>query len=499
MKVATSEIMRKIDKYSIETLAIPGTILMENAALKVIKNIELDKYNSFVVVCGKGNNGGDGFAIARHLVVLGKEVEVFLIGTKENMSVDCEINYNILKNMNVKITKIGNIEDMNEFRDAITETEVTVDAIFGTGLTKNICDVYDLAINIMNENSAYIISVDVPSGFDCNDGRILGNCVRADKTISFQLYKKGFLNYGTDKYTGNIVIEDIGIPQFVIDKFHENEYIVDRDMVKKQIIKRDKYAHKGDYGKILVIAGSDGYTGAAYICTQGAVRSGAGLVSLYCPDNITEILSNKLVEAMTVPFSNKAKLQELLLKSDVIAIGPGLGDNEQTLEILRYVIKNAQCPIVIDADGINVLKDNLDILKEKKSEIILTPHFGEMSRITGISIEEITQNRMEISKEFAKKYGVIVLLKGYNTIITDGDKTIINSTGNSAMASGGMGDCLTGMVASFIGQGYKIMNASCMAAYIHGYCGEKLSKNMFCVNATHVIEEIPYAIKDLQE
>lgn len=499
MKIADAGIMKKIDSFCINELGIPGVVLMENAALKIIKNIDMEKFNSFVIVCGKGNNGGDGFAISRHLQLMGKRVELFLIGSNEGMSNDCKINYNIVKNMGLKINKVNNVEDINELRESIQRSAMTIDCIFGTGLTKKVDGIYDMVISIINENSNYILSVDVPSGFDSNYGEPLHNSVKANKTVSFELYKSGFLNYGTDKYTGEIVIEKIGIPGSVIDKFHNNEYIMDKTMIKKNLMIRDKYAYKGDYGKILILAGSKGYSGAAYMTVQGAIKSGAGLVNLCCHEEIVDILSSKLVEAMTLTYSDGEKLKAQIEKSNCIGMGPGMGENDTTFKLVEEVIQTSNVPVVLDADAINVLKDNLNLLKKKKSAIVLTPHFGEMSKITGISIEEIKHNRMKIAKDFAKEYGVILLLKGYNTIVTDGNTSIINPTGNSAMASGGMGDCLTGMISSFIGQKYKPMEAACISAYIHGYCGEKLSKDMFCVSASNILENIPFVIKELQK
>lgn len=495
MKIATSEILRKIDNYCINELKIPGIVLMENAALKVIKNIQLHKYNTFCIVCTKGNNGGDGFAVARHLYVLGKKVDIFLVGGKERMSSDCKINYDILKNMGIKISKVDNLEDINDLRNSIERSQVTIDAIFGTGLSRSIEGIFDSVISIVNENSKYIISIDIPSGLDSNTGNVLGNCIKANKTVSFQLYKRGFLNYGMDKITGKVIVEEIGIPEAAINKFHNNEFIMDESMIKENMEKRDKYSYKGDYGRVSVFAGSTGFTGAAYICTQGAVKSGAGLVTLCCDKGIQGLLGTKLVEAMTLSFDDKEKIESLIGRSDAVAIGPGMGNNEATFKILEKVINNARGPIVIDADGINVLKDRLDILNNKKVEIVLTPHLGEFSRITGLNIDYIKEHKMEVSKKFAKENNVIVLLKGYNTIITNGDVTVINPTGNSSMASGGMGDCLTGMIASFIGQGYKPMTAACIAAFIHGYCGEELSKEMFCVNASNILDNLSYTIK----
>lgn len=499
MRVATSEIMRNIDKATIEEIGIPGIVLMENAALKVLKHLELDKYNNYVVVCGVGNNGGDGFVIARHLKLRGKSLEIFVIGNSIHMTEECKINYNILKKLDIRPLKISNMDDVKDLRESLEKADVVVDAIFGTGLKREITELYSSVISVINENSKQVVSVDVPSGMDSNTGKVLGQGIRAKKTISFQLYKKGFLTYGTDKYTGEIVVEDIGIPEKIIKHFHNNEFILEKDDITKHLPLREKYGYKGDYGRVLVVAGSEGFTGAAYITTQAVVRSGAGLVTLGCAKEIRDILSSKLVEAMTMNIEDEHRLQDFILKSNVICIGPGMGHNANTLKLVKTVLLNAMGPIVIDADGVNVLENNLELLKESKVKVILTPHLGEMAKITSLSIEYIRENRIEVAKDFAAKYGIIVLLKGYNTVITDGEITYINPTGNSAMASGGMGDCLTGIIAGFISQGQEPLRALCSAAFLHGYLGEELSKDMYAVNASHIIERIPYGIKNLQQ
>ena len=251
---------------------------------------------------------------------------------------------------------------------------LTIDAIFGTGLSREVKGIYSLAITIINENSKYILSIDVPSGFECNSGKVMGNCIKSNKTVTFELYKKGFLGYDTDSFTGEIVIEGIGIPRSVVDKFHENEYIMDIEFIKGILKKRNKYSHKGDYGRTLVLAGSLGFTGAAYISTQAAVRSGAGLVTLGCDSSIQYILSGKLVEAMTASTNDEKRLDSLITNSNCIAIGPGLGNNQGTLNLLRKVLLNSKCPVVIDSDGLNVLEGNLEMLKNRSCPIVLTPH-----------------------------------------------------------------------------------------------------------------------------
>ena len=256
-------------------------------------------------------------------------------------------------------------------------------------------------------------------------------------------------------------------------------------------MKKGKFSFKSDFGKITIFAGSIGFTGAAFISSESAIKSGSGLVTLVCDEDIQTILSNKLVEGMTANYNEEERIKKLLETSDAVGFGCGMGDNKSTLDRLKYVLNNCNCPIVIDADGLNVLKNNTSILKVNKNKIIITPHLGEMSRLTGESISYIKEHRVDVAKSFAKENEIIVLLKGYETVITDGNTTYINPTGNSSMANGGMGDCLLGMITSFIGQGIEVFNAVVCATYIHGYIGNVLSNKQYTVNASHIIKEIP--------
>lgn len=495
MKIGTSKIMRSIDKYCIEQLGIPSIVLMENASLKVVKNLDTDRYERYTIICGSGNNGGDGFVVARHLHVIGKKIQVFLVGENDKLSFDCKANYNILKNMGIEIKSVNNFDDINQLREAVLRSQVNIDCIFGTGLSRGAQDIAKSVITIINENSSYTVSIDVPSGFDCSNGQILGNCIEADKTVTFEMFKKGFLTYGAEKYTGQVVLEKIGIPENIIDRFHEDEFLVEKSYINKKIIIREKYGHKGDYGKVLIIAGSEEYTGAPYITTQSAVRAGSGLVTLCCPRSIQDVLRGKLAEAMTFSFEENEKLERILKTSNSVAIGPGIGVNEKAKEILQLVIKDAKCPLIIDADGLTLLKNNMNILNDRKAQTILTPHTGEMARLTGLSIDYINENRIEVAKKYATEWGVILLLKGYRTIITDGKKVLVNSTGNSAMATGGMGDCLTGIISSLVGQGYSCIDATFIGAYIHGFCGDELAKSMFSVSACELLNILPKCMK----
>ncbi len=498
MKIGSNENVRGIDKYSIEILNYPGLLLMENAALKVIKHIVTEECRYYTIICGVGNNGGDGLAIARHLKALGKKVDVFQIGNGR-MSEDCKSNYNLLKKLGVKVKSIANVDDLSILKDSLINSDIAVDSIFGTGISRSLDGLYLSCIAVINENSKNVIAVDVPSGMDSDTGNIMGGCIRANKTVTFTLYKKGFLNYNSKIYTGEVHTEQIGIPEEIIDLYHEKEYITSLKDIKALIPKRDPTGHKGSYGRVLIIAGSSGFTGAAYLSAKAAVMSGAGLITVACPIEVQEILSSKVAEAMTFGFRSSEDLRDIIEANEVIAIGPGLGNNEKTLEILRLVLNKERGTVIIDADGINVLRDNNHLLKTaSRIEVIITPHPGEMSRISGLSTSYINENRIKVAKEFAKANNVVVLLKGYNTVITDGNEVYVNPTGNSSMASGGMGDSLTGIIAAFSAQGLGALQCATLSAYIHGYIGDILSEERYSVNAERLIEELPCSIKALQ-
>lgn len=498
MRIGTSKISGDIDKACVENLGIPLILLMENAALKVLKHLETDTHSSYVIICGAGNNGGDGMAIARHLSVLGKNIEVFIVANDISRMSDCSrTNYNILKNMGLVINEITSIESIHRLKTSILEADITIDALFGTGLNKEIQGLFKEVVSVVTQYSSYILSVDIPSGMNGDNGSIQGSSIKADKTICFEFYKRGFLSYGNEEFTGEIIVESIGVPENIIQQYHNNEFILGTADVIRNIKPRSKHGHKGTYGRTLIIAGSEGFSGAAYLATQSAVRTGSGLVTLCCSSKLQDILSVKLSESMTTNYEDRDNLLRLLGVSNSVGIGPGLGNNESTLGLLELVLEKAKGPIIIDADGLNALSGNLQLLKKAKVPVIITPHPGEMSRLTGLSVQEINRSRVDLSKSFAKEHNVIVLLKGYQTVITDGSKVYINSTGSSAMASGGMGDCLTGIIASLASQGTPALEAAACGAYIHGYAGDRLAKDMYAVNAGHLIDEIPYTMKEI--
>lgn len=481
----------KIDSYSVNTLNIPGLILMENAAKNFTGSIDT-AFDNFLIICGKGNNGGDGYAIARQLVSLNKQVRIFSCETF-GMSPDCQTNYDICKNLEIPVEN-----DISELHELLISADVVIDAVFGTGLNKAPTAPYDEIIRLINQYGRYIISVDIPSGINGTTGETAGLHVRADETVSFVTYKQGFLNYNIFQFLGKIKIVNIGIPEYIIKKF-SSMVLMDKKYINSLLIPRLEYSHKGNFGHTLVIAGSPGFTGAAVISSGAAVKSGAGLVTLAVFSECLSAVSSCIPEVMTADLDNKDRLSELLKKADSVAFGPGLGNTNRTLELLKYVLEKSTAPVVIDADGINALAKDISLLHKLKNRCILTPHLGEFSRISGLSIEEISKDRIKAAKNFAEKHSVIILLKGYNTIITDGSEVYVNTTGNSSMANGGMGDTLTGITASLISQKYSVFDSGKIGSFLHGYIGEKLSKKAFIVTAEDIIKNISVYLKQLFE
>ena len=506
MLLGGNETTRKIDDYAISTLKIPSIILMENAATSFIRHVDI-KSKKFLVVCGKGNNGGDGYAIARHLYSKGKKVIIFCINN-ENMSVDCKVNYEICKNIGIEICY-----DITELKTHILNCDVIVDSIFGTGLNSEIKGIYRKIIEKIN-NYSYgkkIYSVDIPSGVNGDNGDIMGIAVKAHKTISFVTYKKAFLNLESKDYFGEIIIENIGLNDMDISQLI-NEYYLTKKLIRKDIIGRKENSHKGDFGKILIFAGSKEFSGAAVIAADSCIRTGAGLTTLMTYDNTFSGNISSLPETMLLTLNNKnieenyQKIEDAALGSDVIAIGPGIGKSTNSLNIMKKLlsyIKNNRgntIKVIIDADGLNLISENRELLEKIHNRAVLTPHIMEFSRLSGLSPNEIMEDRQEDfteCKKFAEKTGTILLLKGKNTLITDGKRVYVNSTGNSYMANGGMGDCLTGIISSLSGQQYSLMNSAKIGAFLHGYIGDCLSEKQYIINATHIIEKIPEYMKEI--
>lgn len=489
----------EMDKKAINNIGIPGIVLMENAASEVHKKIN-SKAESFLIVCGKGNNGGDGLALARKLIVKGKKVKVYIVSKDNNYAESFRCNLNILNNISndKDIVYIKCEEDIdNKFISDLQSYDFIVDAIFGVGLNKNIYGMFERVIEKINKYGRYIAAIDVPSGLNCDTGAVMGISVKADKTYTFEAIKKGFLNYNAFEYIGNVEVLNIGIPSNVKQDLGKVINILEEDEYRDLVPKRRLYDHKGNYGRAIIIAGNNGFTGAAFITTECTVRAGAGLTTLVCSSKeVQKVLENKLIEAMTITIDDE-RIDNIIKNADTIAFGPGIGTGVNQYNMLKKIISMSKCPIIIDADGINILADNEELLSELKGRCIITPHPGEMARFLNKKISDIEADRITIAEKTAEKYGIIVLLKGYNTIITDGKKTYINPTGNSKMASGGMGDALTGIINAFASQGMNLMNSALISAYIHGKIADDLSDKNYIINARDIIENLPKKINEI--
>ncbi|MFH1014950.1 MAG: NAD(P)H-hydrate dehydratase [Nitrospirota bacterium] len=517
MKVVTAEEMREIDRITIKNYGISGTVLMERAGLAIAEKIrELYERRKVVVLSGGGNNGGDGIVAARNLHEWGWNVKIVLLSRENKLSPDCLLQYKIAKKSGVPI----------EFRDYITEKDLhsalVVDAIFGTGLSKNVTGKTAEVVSFINASDAPVISVDIPSGISSDTGQIMGEAVRADYTITFGILKRGHLLYPGADYTGRFFIEGIGFPEELLHSEKLKTELLGKRDISLLIPERQRYSHKGDYGHVLVIAGSRGKTGAAFMCAKACLRSGAGLVTIGIPESLLDVFQSRVTEEMTLPLPDKGdgtlsskaleKILEFLFeKADVLAIGPGISVTDDTKKLVRELLLNSTAPAVIDADAINSLEGNKQILKKARSPIILTPHAGEMARLlqksevrsqkSEVNLRTIIENdRINTAVSFAKETGTYLVLKGVPTVIAEPEgRAFINPTGNSGMASAGTGDVLTGMVSGFLGQGLNPLEASILGVYMHGLAGDIAAKNKgeHSLIASDITDAIPEAFLSL--
>ncbi len=528
VKVITADEMREIDRISIEEYGIPGIVLMERAGLAValkVKEFYPDK--KIVVLCGGGNNGGDGLVAARNLHNRGFKVSVLIFAKKNSLSPDCNAQYQIAKKIGIPV----------EFRKDLNERDVhgavLIDAVFGTGLSRPVKGSLAGVFAFINDSDVPVVAVDIPSGISSDTGEILGEAIMADYTVTFGLAKRGHLLYPGAEYTGRLFVEDIGFPAKILASEKINVDMIDREMVSGLIPLRPKYSHKGDYGHVLIVAGSRGKTGAALMAAKACLRSGSGLVTLAVPESLMNIFQGRVTEEMTLPLPDdgsgvlSSKAIDVILnfaaqKIDVIAIGPGIGVSNDTEKIMNELIQKSTVPMVIDADAINsiasphpplgkggqrggISKGAIGLLRKAKSPIVITPHPGEMARLLSQESEKeikikIEKDRIDTAMSFSKETGTYLVLKGVPTIVTEPEgRAFINTTGNPGMATAGSGDVLTGMIASLLGQSLNPVNASLLGVYIHGFAGDMAAKGKgeHSLIATDIIDSLPDAFVQL--
>ena len=517
MKVVTGSEMKELDKFVIDFLGIPAEILMERAGLGVAENIlnyfPLERYKKVLIVCGPGNNGGDGMVCARYLWDKDYEVKVVLLSDKEKYKGEALTNLKILEKLNFSLEKPENI---SAFKDLLYffSPQIIVDAIFGTGLKRVIEGFFKEVIEEINaykiKKEAKVVAVDIPSGVCSETGQILGTAVKADLTVTFELPKVGHFFYPGKEYTGKLEIVPIGFPKKIIEeKAPQREYL-DFNWAKKVLKPRKGYTHKGTFGHVLILAGSRGKSGAGALCALGSLKGGAGLVTLASTKTLQNIYCSLIPEILTAGFEENDKgeiayknlkdLLELAKNKDVLVIGPGLGLSEEIKKLFFELISQLNIPLVIDADALTHLSENPEILKNYKAPKILTPHPGEAVRLLKIPKEEIMKDRLGSAKKLSEITDSIVVLKGPHSIIYSPDgRCGISSIDEPGLSQGGQGDILSGLIGAFIAQKYELFIATSLAVYLHGSAGRYLSKNLgpFGYTATDVAETIPKILKEL--
>lgn len=463
--------MKQLDNDTIRKIGVPSIVLMERAAMSVVEEIDragLDM-GSVLVVCGSGNNGGDGFAAARLLEERGVHVTAAFVGREESLSEETKLQKKICENCGIKIS--------TNFMHR--EYTTIVDAVFGIGLSREVTGFYADVIDWMNQQPAKIVSVDIPSGISADTGRVMGTAVKAYMTVTFAYRKIGQILYPGADYCGRLICRDIGIlirrfPEKSVSVFTYGAEDINRIPIRKP------YSNKGTYGKTLLIAGSRGMSGAACMSALASYRTGCGLVRVFTPVCNREVIQTYLPEAIVTCWDEtgfpKEQLDEALAWSDVTGIGPGLGKGEIQRELLSYVLQRYDRPLVVDADGLNLLAEDTELLYGTQAPVILTPHIGEMMRLTDSTKEEILENILLTARQFACEYQVICVLKDARTAVSDGVRTYVNTSGNSGMACGGSGDVLTGVICGLLAQGMTPFDASSLGVYLHGCAGDAARK-----------------------
>ncbi|MEK6726870.1 MAG: NAD(P)H-hydrate dehydratase [Deltaproteobacteria bacterium] len=509
LPLVTASEMKEIDRKAAEVFGTPTHDLMENAGKGLSKVIfkQYPETRKIAIFCGKGNNGGDGLVAARYLS--GKaNVVVFLLCAKEEMRGDAGANLDKYKG---KLFEITSEEEFKKTISGASKADIIVDAILGTGLKAELTGQYRSVVEGINSLGKKIVSVDIPSGISSDTGQVMGVAVKAELTITFGIPKVGLYLFPGSEYAGKIEVIDIGFPEALISGEGIRAGTIERTDIAPLFPPRLKDTHKGNYGHLLVVAGSRGKTGAAAMTASSALRTGAGIVTLAVPKNLQPIYEMKLIEVMTEPLSEGERwsigenaLGEVLSLAEdksAVAIGPGIVPTPAATMVMAKLIKELYQPIVIDAGGIDAIIGNPDVLKEAKGPRVITPHPGEMGRLLGVSSRDVHADRVGIASRVAVENNVCVVLKGAHTVIALPEgRVYINTTGNPGMATAGAGDVLTGMIGGLLAQGFKPELAAIAAVYLHGLTGDLLSneKGDYGIIATDLIEKIPYAINSVR-
>jgi len=518
MYLVSAAQMRELDRLTIEKYGTSRHILMERAGAGATQAFVEFFRNAVpkrvVVVAGKGNNGGDGFVMARLLKKHGTACEVVLAAKKDDVYGDARRNLRAFLRLRGRVTEVTSSDQLDVVQKRLTQCDAIIDALLGTGLNAPVRGLYAALIELMNARGVRVTALDVPSGLNADSGQALGATVQAALTVTFGYPKFGQVYYPGTTAVGQLALVDIGIASQAIKNVLEvspQTRLLTRREVGPRIRVRRAEAHKGDYGHLLVLAGARGKSGAALLCASSALRTGTGLVTLAGPKGLIPIFSSVLLEAMTTPLpeiadgslrlNEKALLQALQEKS-AVAFGPGIGVSAQTKRMTRWLLKNSTVPIVVDADGLNCIAADVSMLKTTQVPLILTPHPGEMSRLTKTQTTDIQAHRLDIARGFARQHGCYLILKGARTVIAAPDgRAWLNPTGNPGMASGGMGDVLAGLIGGLLAQGYSPEEACCLGVFLHGAAADAVAEENGGVGmlARDVIERLPGTLRAVRQ
>lgn len=488
MKLVTAKEMKALDVQAQNDYAMPGILLMDNAAQAVAEAVHEAltalEGERVVIFCGGGNNGGDGLGAARWLQSYGVSVRAFVVGAAlDAVQGDAAIELAMFTKAGGRVEALSTEDDWVLAELAASKADVLVDALLGTGFHGELEGDVLRACELLNKSEKYILAVDVPTGVNADNGAVSENAVRADHTVTMALVKTGLLLYPGREYCGDIELADISMPVKLVEEYQSDKYRLTDEIVRELLPLRKANAHKGDAGRVVICAGSPGYTGAAALASDAAVKAGAGLVSLYTPLSSRDVLAIKLTEVMVHGLLERmpgilgggaaSDVASSAEAADVLAIGPGLGTSESTQEAVRTILQKITTPVVIDADALTALAGHTEILAAMQAQKVLTPHPGEMARLTGLEIAEIEADRINIAKKYAEQWQAIVVLKGAPTVIGCPNGTVyVNSTGNSSLATGGSGDVLTGIIAGLAAQEISLQEAAICGVYLHGLAAE---------------------------
>jgi len=511
LPVLSAEEMRRLDRRAIETLGIPGATLMENAgrgaAEEIVRLLPRNGRGArVVVVCGKGGNGGDGFVVARRLKQRGARVAVWLAARPEEITGDPAPKLAALRRSGLRPVVI---DDQRSLAESLGEADLVVDALLGTGSQGAPRGTTAAAITAINESRRFVVALDIPSGLPADGGPPSGPAVRAEVTTTFAALKRGLVTGPGLDWTGRVAVVDIGIPDAEIRR-GVTTFLLEASDVAAHVPRRRPSAHKGTYGRLLIVAGSVGKTGAAALAARAAMRSGAGLVTVATAASQQPIVATLVLEAMTEPVPETAArsvalkarevLDELADARDAIAVGPGLGLDAETQALARELAHDLRRPLVIDADALTALAGHLDTLRGAPAPRCLTPHPGELARVLGRSVAEVERDRIETARACAATYGVHLVLKGAGTVIAGPDGGVfVNPTGNPGMASGGTGDVLTGILGALFARGLDPLAAIQTGVYLHGLAGDLAARRVGeeGLIASDVIAALPDAFASL--